>query len=433
VNDSTDVGALQLRLIASARAFIDTRAGDGVDVALDPECYLNSWAPCVGNARLRELAFGRRARPARLLARARDAASLLSAESAVLMGEGAPTHHSSLIVSWALPTDFDAAGNYRDRYLNLDTGDTPNTLWFLILLSGAPPKALAPNVRLLHQAGRGRAQHWRASGFSGTAARAQEIAALVAQCRRRHGCMQVLLPYEAQPFQHAICRAVMHDDARVRTVGYVHSSLPALPTDYLMRDGAPDRVLVHGEGQAEILARDLGWPRERLAVIDSLRYLRDAQVPFAGCILLPYAFEDADFIAGRIEAMFAAAAPGSFPRWKVRNHPVMKESAVHLALAARLEAIIDRHADKTSPNAELGAQTLMIGATAAVIEALERGLDVVHLCANELFERHSSRLWTCLETIELAPQVCRYRLKSRGTYIRLGADARASARSLDLN
>ncbi len=431
------ISAEQGRLIARSREFITARAESGLDVALDPQCYLNSWAPCLGNARLREIAYGARGRPARLLARARDAASTLRFKSAVLAGEtdAQPRGFGNLVVSWALPTDFDEQGNYRDRYLNLGSADTPGTLWFLILLSGTVPSCVAGNVRVLHRPGHGHTHQFRGrfNAFSGTVAQAREIAALVATCQRRYGFGRVLMPYEAQPFQHAANLAVKACDPRVVTVGYVHSSLPALPTDYLLRHGAPDRLLVHGEGQAEILTRDLGWAAERVEIIDSLRYLRDAGVSFAGNILLPYDFDDAEFIAGRVAAMLSAATPGSMPRWKVRNHPVKGNSAPHLALTQQLEAIIARFADRGTDAPRAAAQTLMIGATAAVIEALERGLDVVHLCTNELFERYCMGIWTRLDIEELPSNFSRYRLRESGAYIRLGTDARLTARTLGLH
>lgn len=428
---SVALGKAQLRLIEQARGFIDDRAAGGIDVALDPQCYLNSWAACVGQARLRQLADGLRSATALLLQRARDAAWRLRLGSFGVAGEDlASDEFEDMIVSWAVPTDFAAGGEYRDRYFGLSSRDTPRVLWFLILLSGSAPARLPANVRLFHRpASAGVRPHRPArGGFSGTVTQAHDIAAAVERCLRAGSFAQILMPYEAQPFQHAINRAARAHDPKIATVGYLHSALPALPTDYLLRDGAPDKLLVHGSGQAEILTRQLGWPAQRLEIIDSLRYLRDAVVPFAGRILLPYAFENADFIVGRVAALLAAAPPGSMPRWEVRNHPVMANSARHLALARRLNAVIGGHADRTSDEPRVASQTLMIGATAAVIEALERGLDVVHLCSNPLFERHCADIWTRLDIEEIAANVYRYRLRERGAYIRLGATFGAADR-----
>lgn len=427
-----DTGVEQLQLIRRSSQFLRQRPAS--TVAIDPQCYLNSWAPGPGHARLRRLAYGWRAEPARLLAQLRDRAALLRLRDFAVCGENAnDARFDRLVVSWALPGDFDADGGYRDRYFGVTAADTPRTLWFLVLLSGTAPARLPSNVLVFHrstQAARSitRRPH---GGFSGTVAQASDIASAVADCARRHGCRQILMPYEAQPFQHAVNLAVKAHDERIRTVGYLHSALPALPTDYLYRAGAPEQLLVHGEGQADILREHLGWPSGQLQIITSLRYARDASVPFAGRILLPYSFADADFIEQRVDAMLSAAAPGTMPRWQVRNHPVMTNSSRHLQLAERLTRVIARHAERASDAADVAQQTLMIGATAAVIEALERGLDVVHLCTNPLFERHCPLLWNRLQSDELAPNVYRYRLRERGAYIRFGDRARAGHDALE--
>jgi hypothetical protein len=54
------------------------------------------------------------------------------------------------------------------------------------------------------------------------------------------------------------------------------------------------------------------------------------------------------------------------------------------------------------------------------------------VCSNELFERHSARIWTRMEIEDLAPNVYRYRLREPGAYIRLGGDARVAAHVLGL-
>ena len=75
-------------------------------------------------------------------------------------------------------------------------------------------------------------------------------------------------------------------DRSIRTVGYLHSALPPLPTDLLYRAGAPDVLFVHGSGQAQTLRSQLDWPGERLQTIPSLRYRRDRGGSFEGFVFL---------------------------------------------------------------------------------------------------------------------------------------------------
>jgi hypothetical protein len=93
----------------------------------------------------------------------------------------------------------------------------------------------------------------------------------------------------------------------------------------------------------------------------------------------------------------------------------MRGSPKHAALAQRLRAIAQWFPNRMSPN--LSHQTIVVGASASVIEALERGLDVVHICTDALFESYSQDIWPNIEVEELQPNVYRYRLRERGSYI----------------
>jgi len=437
-----DIGADQLRLLEQARAFVRARSARGLDVAVDPECYLNPWAQDVGHSRLRTLFSGWRARPSYLGERTKDTAAYWLRPcdfDVAASADGYRRPFGTMLVSWSRGSDFNADGVYSDRYVRLSSADTPDVLWFLVSLDDVLPEKIAPNVRICHKvqttrargllSSRSRARAGRpASALNDSGARlpsharatALAIASAVQSELRSQRVRHLVMAYEAQPFQHAANLVAKAHDPAIVTVGYQHSSLTATPTDFVYRRGAPDRLFVHGSGQADILLRHLDWPAERLQVSESLRYRRGDPAPLAKHILLPYSFDDADRIVVAIEEYLRSAAPRSLPRWSVRNHPVMTSSRKHLDLENRIRSLVSRYEDRTTEDPSADRQTMIIGATAAVIEALERGLEVVHLCANPLLEAHTSAIWRELEVQTLAPSIYRYELKKPGSYIRLG-------------
>src|SRR5262249_2105830 len=147
------------------------------------------------------------------------------------------------------------------------------------------------------------------------------------------------------------------------------------------------------EGQREILVRGLGWSSERVETIPSLRYRRGDTAPLAGRVLLPYAFRDEGHILSAFEHYLRTADKKSMPHWTIRNHPVRTASACHLRLVARLQDLCAKYDNRTSNEPSVANQCVLIGATASVIEALERGVSVVHICANPLFEAHTATIW----------------------------------------
>jgi hypothetical protein len=437
-----DLGARQLELIARCRGFLLSRAQRGTDVALTPECYLNGWAAVPGNARLRQLAGERGGILRLVLARAKDALHY-AAQAGYEIADGAAgaKGFTRLVVSWSRAGDFSTDGAYSDRYFRVCSRETQGTLWFLLALDHALPRQLDPNIVVFRQirgprstaafrllrAAVGTARwarpsvHGSVPAISAIATLAEQVAAAVVAQLEGRTILSVLLPYEAQPFQHALFRAVKHRDAAIRTVGYLHSALPPLPADLIVRAGAPDLLLVHGRGQADILARHLGWSGSALRTTKSLRYRADDLQPLAGLIFLPYSFADSQVIERAFRDFLRAATPGTLPVLTVRNHPVMQSSKRHVRLQRRLEAIMTAYGDRFSPEAPpQPGVSIFIGATAAILEALERGVAALHICSRPLTESHSAQLWEELKVERLGEHLFRYELRTPGAYIEFG-------------
>jgi hypothetical protein len=230
----------------------------------------------------------------------------------------------------------------------------------------------------------------------------------------------IVLPYEGQPFQHAVFRAATRWDPIIKTVGYLHSALPPLPTDLIHRAEAPAILLVHGRGQADILTRHLGWPRSALRVIQSLRYRDTDAGALAGSVFLPYSFDDVHVIETAFRDFIIGSAPGELPLFVVRNHPVMQDSVRHRRLQRKLQSMMRKYADRFTDVPAVRAISVFIGATAAIVEALERGVAVIHVCSRPLTEAHSAEIWADLAVERLGEHLFRYELSTRGAYIDFG-------------
>ena len=436
-----NLGNRQLQLIERSHVFLVAEARRGVDVAIAPECYLSGWARAPGYARLRNLGGEWGSAAALLVARIKDALNVARHSGyEVVSGGASVSGFERLAVSWSRGGDFASDGSYLDRYFRTSSRQTPRTLWLLIALDQTCPERLAPNVRVLRRRpGTPRFDVWHLVRCAALALRsstrsidgavpalsaavsiATELVAVVEALVDAGTFSAVVLPYEAQPFQHAVFRAVKRRNWSIATVGYLHSALPPLPTDLIHRVGAPELLLVHGRGQVEILALRLGWPRSGLQTIPSLRYRVTDADPLGGFIFLPYAFGAARVIETAFRHFLLAAEPGTLPKLVVRNHPVMQDSKPHRRLQRSLEAEMRAHSDRFTDGPR--TMSVFIGATAAILEALERGVAVIHISSNPLMESHSAQVWAGLEIERLGEYVFRYRLPVRGIYIEFGVE-----------
>ena len=81
-----------------------------------------------------------------------------------------------------------------------------------------------------------------------------------------------------------------------------------------------------------------------------------------------------------------------------------------------MEIYKDRFSD-SSPNKNT---SIFFGVTAAVLEALEKGINVVHICSDPVFQSYSEQIWPNLKSRQSSEFVFHYNLISSGKLINFG-------------
>ena len=93
----------------------------------------------------------------------------------------------------------------------------------------------------------------------------------------------------------------------------------------------------------------------------------------------------------------------------------------HFIFKKKLNKIMEAYKNRFS-NESLNKNTsIFFGVTAAIFEALETGVDVIHICSDPVFDSHSEKLWPNLKVKQLSKFVFRYNLISQGKYIIFGS------------
>ena len=105
----------------------------------------------------------------------------------------------------------------------------------------------------------------------------------------------------------------------------MHTVIPPLPFDYIKREGHPDLLLVNGIDQKSILCQKLGWKKNEIKNITSLRYHESNNINFNRNIFLPYFIEDENKMFYLFKKLIILKKI-FFLNLKVRNHPSMGDS-----------------------------------------------------------------------------------------------------------
>ena len=142
--------------------------------------------------------------------------------------------------------------------------------------------------------------------------------------------------FRISPLQHAILKKIKDINYKIKTIGYLHSALPPLPTDFVWKNNEPDIFLVHGDAQKEILTNRLGWSKNVVQVTNSFRFQKNSREKYINKIYLPYSLGNPDILIKKFGRLFKFDFLDLSPSFEIRNHPFMKNSRRHKHLEQKL-------------------------------------------------------------------------------------------------
>ena len=417
-------------------------ADAGVDTAASEYCRVSTWAPGPGADVMRRIAGRTVSRWSGL----RHLVAVLVRPQYEVVGptplKGAGRVRC-VVVSWVSQDELSDVGHHADRYFGVDSAADPEIAWVLLSTDGAAPAVEMPNVRVVvpvrpslaavinrawtvlvlcsrvRRADRGLLAHLLSALYSPADAIEQQVL----EFGERDAPTIVAVAYEAQAYQNALIDRLRNAHPGWRIIGYMHGVLPSLPADMTHRRGAPDLLLVNGEGQRRVLVEHLGWPVGSVRAIPSLRYTTDRPSARGGVLYLPYRHADSDGAIWCLRNFLTAAEPGSIVPFHVRNHPDNSGSRAHARLITSISELVDEFGDRFSTQPGARELCLFIGMTGSVIECLEDGLDVIQLVSDPLFEMRIPPIWSGLDVRQLADGVYEYHLTGGACFVERGPES----------
>ena len=349
--------------------------------------------------------------------------------------------YSNLIISYFFPENLKTNGTYDDRYFSTNTNFNKNTLWILIpLYKNSKNYKTKKNIVILKRFNMNKfinlflslimfLKNFLAtfgfrklekisfinSNFS------ESLNNIILNLIKNHKIKKIFFPYEAQPHQHYLINEIDKETKKISIIGYMHTVLPPLPLDYIKRDGHPHKILVNGLVQKNILCEKLGWNKNEVKNISSLRYKKKTDLKFEKTIFLPYFLEDEKKIFDYFKKLIFLKKKYFFPYLKIRNHPAMKKSKKHLYLESKLKNFIEKNS-KIFKNSNFNNKIcICLGSTASVIEGLERGYKVFHICSDPDLEKFQNYYWKNLKIYNYDRNIFEYKLKNKGKIIKLSS------------
>lgn len=348
--------------------------------------------------------------------------------------------YNNMVLTYFFPENLKKNGNYFDKYFSVETKDFKKTLWLLIPLNFTKEKFfLQKNIILL--------QRKRILGFSSILICffktlliifyfvffkkilifknekdnfTFDLINIVNFLLKKNKINKIIYPYESQPHQNYFNKKIKLLIPKLKIIGYMHTAIPSLPLEYLKKGCEPDLLYVNGIEQKKILKKKLGWEKNKIINISSLRYKKKIKNSMTRTIFLPYYLEDEKHAFNLFKKLIFSKPRFYFPKFKIRNHPSMLLSRPHLKLMKNLNCFLEKEKEYFKNNNFNKSLSIFFGSSAAVLEALERKVKVFHICTNVIFEKFDNFYWKKIKILKVINNVFEYKLLRSGCLIKLG-------------
>jgi len=226
-----------------------------------------------------------------------------------------------------------------------------------------------------------------------------------------------LLVYEGQPFHNFIIDNIKKNffEYNIKTIGYVHPFPVGIATNYIYKSSSPDKIIVNGIDLKNFFLKYLGWPKKKIQVLESARFTKEDK-KMSGFIYLPIHIGSVNFILKQFIELTKLNKEILNYNFIIKNHPQSLKSKKHLKLIHELKKLINKNYVSTLEN----KISIFIGASGAVIEALERNIKVFHITINPELEMYNEFFFKNLKTITINKFIFCYILKKKKKLIIFG-------------
>lgn len=330
-------------------------------------------------------------------------------------------NYKSIVVNWGSLKDFNKAGEFHDKYFNINSSICNDVFWYIIYLDDKLPRKINKNIALvfskkskfsfLHFKKIIKNILYKKSKFKFINQEISYFSILALYVYRDFdrfifkGLKKIIMPYEGQPFQNTIFFKISQMRKKINTFGYIHSFPIGLPTNLFKRAGNPNKLLINSISQKYALKKFFGWSNLDLKILPSARFKKYTNNEMNNKIFLPIEFSSSKkILKSFLELM--KYKKSDFSLLEIKNHPRCFKSKKHLNLIADIKNMIKDY----SKNKKIKSNfSVFIGPTGSVIEALERNLNVFHICENPVIETYTKEIWKYINCYRINDNLFKYK------------------------
>ena len=354
-----------------------------------------------------------------------------------IVNSNIPKNAKNIVISNASFNDFQENGSYVDRYFKINSDEFRKTIFIINYSENKIPKKINDNIilfrnkkinifsGLIYLIGKIIKETLNTKFFyelSSYSVLAENLFYFIKKNFIIENIEKIIVPYEGQPFQQFLFYKIKKINNKIINIGYDHSAPHSLPLNLFYREGAPDVLLVNSISQKENSINLLNWPKEKIKLVPSLRYSLKSEESFSNKIFFPYKIFDQDLILNHLEIFLKKQKDFSLNQMEIKMHPVSPYNKEQIKLKEKIESLLLKYTRKFTEKYINQDTSLFIGATTAIIVALEKNIKVIHLCNDPVIDSYSNYMWPRLKIKKITDYLFEYLLNEKETFLIFGKE-----------
>ena len=341
---------------------------------------------------------------------------------------------NKIIMTWGYKKDFRNM-IFFDKFSNIKSSDLKRTIVFVIYLDSVLPKKIPDNVVILYNKNKKSlifliriffkilienyfSLNKFFNYFSSQTVFAEIVNSKLSVLIKKNKVNKIVMPYEGQPFQNFVIKNLKNKFINVKAIGFIHSMIPALPLNFIRRDGSPDKLFLSGQCQKKLFLEYLGWNKNQIKVKDSIRIRKKIYLNQFNSIFFAIHLNDIDLISKKFKEYLMSLSVKSLPVIKIKIHPSKIKSKIQLLLKKKIQkSIIDNKTKFSKLNQD--KKSFHIGPTSAFIQYLENKKHAIHFTSDPILDVYSNKFWKKIKPFKIDKHIYSYNLETKNQVLRL--------------
>lgn len=434
---SKEIHLLQLNALNHIKNYFKKCKKKKVNINISPFCDFVTWADCLGNEKIK-------------LFQQKSYISFSYFKNIIkeIFFVGTNSNYKlklykrniknvdNIIYTYCSRNDFNSKGEFYDKYFNFKSNSNSKTLLFLISLDNFLPKN-SINCYILYKDGNNFNFFYFIKKFFMNIFKKNffhtfnktydysEICANFFTSIFKNDQFNLHMPYENRPHQNFIIEATKKISKDNNIFGYYHRAPEPFQLEMIYKTKNLKRLYVSSKIQKNIFLKYFLWPKNKIKVMNSFRYLSFSNR--SNFIFIPYKINKPNFLIEKLNTL-QAKKKMSLRRFNISIHPLNRRNKPQILFKKKIQNIIKENKYINSFDAPV-----ILGEPGGVAsELLDTVGKVYHICKNPL-DVFSEKMWKNLKVKKISDYIYQYKKKSSEKFLYIDRDNKKFKKLLKRN